>query len=74
MKISEVSVVEKKIAGPANSVTFTFILEGNAKFQWKVSKDKDVIFFLSTFVESSNSIHGSFYLESLPMGKNDSKH
>jgi len=33
MKISEVSVVEKKIAGPANSVTFTFILEGNAKFQ-----------------------------------------
>ena len=33
MKISEVSIVEKKITGPANSVTFTFIVEGNAKFQ-----------------------------------------
>lgn len=35
----------KKITGTANSIIFTFIVEGNTKSQLKVSKDKDVIFF-----------------------------
>lgn len=37
MKISEISIVEK-ITGTANSTIFTFIVEGNPKFQLKVTK------------------------------------
>lgn len=72
MKISEISI--EKITGTANSTMFTFIVEGNTKFQLKVSKNKDVIFFLSKFVDSLNSIHGPFCLEFLPTGKSGSKH
>lgn len=45
MKISEISIFEKKITGTGNSAMFTFIVEGDTKFQLKVSEDKDVIFF-----------------------------
>lgn len=72
MKISEVSITDK-ITCTANSTMFIFITEGNSKFQLTVCKTKDVIFFLSKFVDPLNSIHGLSHLEFLFMGKSGTK-